>query len=115
MLLIEENRSHLKITTQNSTSSDYYVQQLNHKELETIEYDAANFFNEESAFNQVYVLTQLRDTQAVSVLKPSESHFFTKGGSKQTAQGHLKDYIVRAEKILYYTLEKVQFRGKLNA
>lgn len=27
---------------------------------------------------------------------------------------HLKDYIVRAEKILYYTLEKVQFKFKLN-
>ena len=76
MLLIEENRSHLKI---NLTS---YVQQLNHKELDSIEYDAAHFFSEDSPYNHVYVLTQLHETQAVSVLTPTQSHFKTKGGTK---------------------------------
>ena len=56
------------------------MQQLNHKELDSIEYDAAHFFNEDSPYNHVYVLTQLHETQAVSVLSPSESHFKTKGG-----------------------------------
>jgi hypothetical protein len=38
-----------------------------------------------------------------------------KGASKQASSTALRDYIVRAEKVLYYTLERVHAKLHTNA
>lgn len=58
------------------------------------------------------MLTLLPSTPA-SAVTDKASHFYMKGASKQATSGALRDYIVKAEKVLYYTLERV--KGKLHS
>lgn len=88
-------------------SSDTYVQQLNAKELEVAEYDASKFYDDDSPFTQIYIITKLNDKQDAT-LNPQMSLFAPH--NKQV----LKNYIIRSEKALYYTLEKTNFKNKLN-
>ena len=72
------------------------MQQLNHKHLDTLEYDSNTFFAEDSMYTQVYILTQL----------PEEA--------RTTTADSVRDYLLKAEKCLYYTLDKVNFRERLH-
>ena len=92
-LYIEDNRCYLKLAQEGGS----YVQQFNSKHLESLEYDSASFFSEDSAYTSVYILTQLSG-----------------GPPNHKSQDSLCDYIMRAEKCLYYTLEKLQFRERLH-
>jgi hypothetical protein len=67
--------------------------------LESLEYDSTSFFSEDSAYTTVYILTQLAGGPPNHKSQESES---------------MCDYIMRAEKCLYYTLEKLQFRERLH-
>ena len=55
ILYIEDNRCYLKLAQDGGS----YVQQFNSKHLESLEYDSASFFSEDSAYTTVYILTQL--------------------------------------------------------
>jgi len=92
-LYIEDNRCYLKLAQEGGS----YVQQFNSKHLESLEYDSTSFFSEDSAYTTVYILTQLSG-----------------GPPNHKSQESLCDYIMRAEKCLYYTLEKLQFRERLH-
>ena len=48
-------------------------------------------------------------------MAPLSSNFNMKGASKQASSTALRDYIVRAEKVLYYTLERVHAKLHTNA
>jgi hypothetical protein len=93
ILYIEDNRCYLKLAQDGGS----YVQQFNSKHLESLEYDSTSFFSEDSAYTTVYILTQLSG-----------------GPPNHKSQESLCDYIMRAEKCLYYTLEKLQFRERLH-
>ena len=82
--------------------SDTYVQQINRKYIDEMEYDAGLFYSNDSPFTEIYILTRLKQFSQSSVSR-KDSIFHSSHKSK------LKEYIVASEKILYYTLDKTNF------
>ncbi|CDW75143.1 sec14-like protein 2-like [Stylonychia lemnae] len=121
VILIEENRCYLKfnendqIAEQNMQhmnsdtfiqAQDIYVQQINSKQISQTDFNASQFYDDNSQITQIYILTKLPGFQNASTLKEN-SQFSNKN------KVNLRDYIIKAEKILYYTMEKVGFKSKI--
>ena len=88
-------------------SADIYVQQINHREIEQAEYDPSQFYSPDSPFTEIFIISKLKQF-SYSSTNPQDS-IFSKGHKRA-----LKDYVVRHEKILYFTLGKINFQHKIH-